>query len=325
MTRERDARPRREAAPPRDARPPVSQHPPRQRPSRSADAYHHDRPSRAPSRNVEGDDYRRPPRPPRKREAFYGEPANQPRPPRGRQYPADHPMAPRYSAHRQYEEPYGYNTGRPQTQLMRPPIEEASQKPSGKKRLFLLLYNLIFYSFTIGILATALLFAFSNQTDASVLDYRFYQVLTDSMAPVEGAPEGGFYSGDMVVVKMMPGSEVQPGDIVTYQLGAGKNYLTHRMVERLTELNGEPGDYIVTKGDANNSNDPPIKAERVHGKVIFVVPKVGTLVTFVRESFWLCLTCALSIFGFFLVLKAYFLAPADKKDSAKDHYHAKRI
>lgn len=197
-------------------------------------------------------------------------------------------------------------------------LQEA--KKSTNRKIFLFVYNLIFYSFTIGILLTSVMFAFSDQTDASIMGYRFYQVLTDSMAPQEDSPGGGFYSGDIVIVKMMDGAEVQPGDIVTYQLGGEKNYLTHRMVERLTELNGEPGDYIVTKGDANNSNDPPIKADRVHGKVIFVVPKVGALLAFIRNSFWLCLVCALSLFGFFLVLKAYFLEPKEKDIPVRKGY-----
>ncbi|MBO1305745.1 signal peptidase I [Enterococcus sp. 669A] len=327
MTREREERPRRyEEAPPRYSQRPDSQRPPAQRLRRErmpTDGRYQERPVRRPYREEDAYDERRRPRSDWE-EDVYGEPPRRPRPPREGQRPTNRrmppPRNPEYGGNRHYDE-RSYGNGRPRPQGMRPPtagpVVAEDQKTSGKKRIFLFLYNLIFYSFTIGILMTALMFAFSEQTDASILGYRFYQVLTDSMAPVEGAPDGGFYSGDVVIVKMMDGSEVQPGDIVTYQLGGGKSYLTHRMVERLTELNGEPGDYIVTKGDANNSNDPPIKAERVHGKVIFVVPNVGTLLTFVRNSFWLCLVCALSLFGFFLVLKAYFLEPNEAKKQAK--------
>lgn len=156
------------------------------------------------------------------------------------------------------------------------------------------------------------MFSFSEKSNAAIMGYRFYQVLTDSMAPQEDSPKGGFYSGDIVIVKMMDGSKVKEGDIVTFQVGEGDRYLTHRMVERLDELNGEKGDYIVTKGDANKSADPPISAEKVFGKVTFVIPKMGSFLAFVRENPWLCLVCVLSTFGFFLVLKAYFLQP-DKK------------
>ncbi len=196
------------------------------------------------------------------------------------------------------------------------PIQQA--KKSMNSKIFSFIYNLFFYTLTIGILLSSIMFAFSEKSDAAILGHRFYQVLTDSMAPQEGSQGGGFFSGDIVIVKLTSGSEVKEGDIVTFQVGNGDRYLTHRMVERLNELNGEPGDYIVTKGDANSSNDPPIPADRVYGKVTFVIPRMGSVLAFVRENIWLCLVCVLSTFGFFLVLKAYFLQP--DKATKQPHY-----
>ena len=161
------------------------------------------------------------------------------------------------------------------------------------------------------------MFAFSEKSDAAIFGYRFYQVLTNSMAPQPDSPSRGFYAGDIVLVKMTDGSQVKEGDIITFQVGEGDRYLTHRMVERLTELNGQEGDYIVTKGDANNSKDPPISADRVYGKVAFVIPKMGSVLNFVQENLWLCLVCVLSTFGFFLVLKAYFLQPEPARRPTK--------
>ncbi|EOH97715.1 signal peptidase I [Enterococcus pallens] len=196
-----------------------------------------------------------------------------------------------------------------------PPLQEA--KRSTNRKIFLFIYNLFFYTLTIGILLSSLMFAFSEKSDAAIFGHRFYRVLTDSMAPQPDSPSKGFYSGDIVLVKMTDGSQVKEGDIVTFQVGDGDRYLTHRMVERLTELNGKEGDYIVTKGDANNSKDPPISADRVYGKVTFVIPKMGSVLNFVQENLWLCLVCILSTFGFFLVLKAYFLQPDTVRESTK--------
>ena len=189
------------------------------------------------------------------------------------------------------------------------PIQQAKKTTNSK--IFSFIYNLFFYTLTIGLILSSVMFAFSEKSDASILGHRFYKVLTDSMAPQADSPSGGFYSGDIVIVKLMNGSEVKEGDVVTFRVGDGERYLTHRMVERLDDLSGIPGDYIVTKGDANNSNDPPIPADRVCGKVAFVIPKVGSLLAFVQENVWLCLVCALSTFGFFLVLKAYFIKPEE--------------
>ncbi|GGC93631.1 signal peptidase I [Enterococcus wangshanyuanii] len=178
--------------------------------------------------------------------------------------------------------------------------------------LFSFLGNLFFYVVTIGIIMMAVMFSFSSKSTASIFGYRFYTVLTNSMVPQENGLKGGFYAGDIVIVKMTDGTKVKKNDIVTFAVGDGSRYLTHRMVDRKDELNGEKGDFLITKGDANQSNDPPIAADRVLGKVIVAVPKVGDFLDFIREEFWACLVCVLSLYGFFLVLKAYLFSPKEK-------------
>ena len=241
--------------------------------------------------------------------------------------PRGQPRPDRYSDSRPKFDEYGQGRPRvppPRPRPQRPPAAQGAQplqeaKSSTNRKIFLFVYNLFFYTLTIGILLSSVMFAFSEKSDAAIFGYRFYQVLTNSMAPQPDSDARGFYAGDIVLVKMADGSQVKEGDIVTFQVGDGDRYLTHRMVERLTELNGEEGDYIVTKGDANKSNDPPIEADRVHGKVTFVIPKMGSILSFVQENLWLCLVCVLSTFGFFLVLKAYFLQP-DPKEAPRNRY-----
>ena len=275
--RESDRRPSYQQRPSRNGEPRRS---PLEYPNDYSGGYPPNRPSRNPR--------------PRRTEAVYDEYSqSQERrpPPRG---PRPRPQTPRQGAQ---------------------PLQEA--KKSTNRKIFLFIYNLFFYTLTIGILLSSLMFAFSEKSDAAIFGYRFYQVLTNSMAPQPDSPSRGFYAGDIVLVKMTDGSQVKEGDIVTFQVGEGDRYLTHRMVERLTELNGQEGDYIVTKGDANNSKDPPISADRVYGKVAFVIPKMGSVLNFVQENLWLCLVCVLSTFGFFLVLKAYFLQPEPVRKQTK--------
>lgn len=237
------------------------------------------------------------------------EPYRQPqRPPRN---PRPRPENP-YGREQDYrrEAPYSQNargprpvyTNRSQVHTPPPPSES-----SGKK-IFAFVYNLIFYVVTIGILVMSVLFAFTSKEDASIFGYRFYTVLTDSMVPQEDSQPGGFYSGDIIIIKLINGSEVEKGDIVTFMVGEGDRFLTHRVVETMDELNGEEGEYLVTKGDANQTNDPPIKADRVVGKKVFTIPKAGGVLDFIRENLWLCLVCIISTFGFILVLKAYFFS-----------------
>lgn len=260
--------------------------------------------------------------PPRRNyERDYFSPADRYQTPRGKQRPVSH-----YHNERPRPVPREYDRqARPRPPQQRPPYAQShplqEAKQSTNRKLFLFIYNLFFYTLTIGILLSSLMFAFSEKSDAAIFGHRFYRVLTDSMASQPDSPSKGFYSGDIVLVKMTDGSQVKEGDIVTFQVGDGDRYLTHRMVERLTELNGKEGDYIVTKGDANDSKDPPIEASRVYGKVTFVIPRMGSVLNFVQENLWLCIVCVLSTFGFFLVLKAYFLQPdIVSKPSKRNRY-----
>ncbi|EOH94204.1 signal peptidase I [Enterococcus pallens] len=239
-----------------------------------------------------------------------------------RQYRPPHPgrSQPVYA---RYDQEWPAPRPRPSPRKHANNLQKAKQ--STHRQIFLFIYNLFFYTLTIGILLSSVMFAFSEKSNAAILGHRFYQVLTDSMAPQPNSPKGGFYSGDIVLVKMTDGSQVKPGDIVTFQVGEGDRYLTHRMVERLDQLNGQAGDYIVTKGDANKSNDPPILADRVRGKVVFVIPKMGSLLNFIQENLWLCVVCVLSTFGFFLVLKAYFLQPDPVRESTKRKKYPREV
>lgn len=180
--------------------------------------------------------------------------------------------------------------------------------------LFSFLANFLFYGITLGIIMMAVMFSFSSKSTASIFGYRFYTVLTNSMVPQKDGPDGGFYAGDIVIVKLTDGNKVKKDDIVTFAVGDGSRYLTHRMIERRDELNGEKGDFIVTKGDANKSKDPPIPVDRVLGKVVFAVPKVGDILEFIRKQIWACLVSVLSLYGFILVIKAYLISPNEEQN-----------
>ena len=46
----------------------------------------------------------------------------------------------------------------------------------------------------------------------------------------------------------------------------------HRIVE-IGEGSGAP--VFITRGDSNNTNDNPVLAEQVEGKIVLVIPEVG--------------------------------------------------
>jgi len=88
-----------------------------------------------------------------------------------------------------------------------------------------------------------------------------------------GSMEPTIEPGDMIVFHEQENYEV--GDIVVFE---AENFVTHRIIE--TTENG-----FITQGDANNTDDGEILRELVIGKVVFIIPKVGYAVDFLKSPF----------------------------------------
>jgi signal peptidase I len=183
--------------------------------------------------------------------------------------------------------------------------EEPTRKRSKAREL---VFDILVYGFALLLIAGSTMFAFSSDTGKSIFGFRFYHVLTPSMEPVFGV-------GDMIFVKLCAPEEVKANDIVTFVPNRNaKAYLTHRAVEvRPPEDGGAP--VIVTKGDANNTADPPISGEAIVGKYIFRIPKVGGALQFIRENIILMGVCIAASFALLIFLRSYFSA---KKEAEKD-------
>lgn len=96
-----------------------------------------------------------------------------------------------------------------------------------------------------------------NKSYTNFFGYTIFEISTGSMKDTLN-----IY--DIVIVKIT--KEVNQNDIITYQYG--DEMITHRIIEMKENE-------IITKGDANNSEDKKITKENVIGKVIFVCPKAG--------------------------------------------------
>lgn len=92
---------------------------------------------------------------------------------------------------------------------------------------------------------------------SNLFGYTFFEVATGSMSST-------IEIGDVVIVKIT--KEVNKNEIIVYR--DGDNFVTHRLIEK-------DDDKLVTKGDANNSEDKPITENQILGKVIYVIPKIG--------------------------------------------------
>ncbi|MCL2107666.1 MAG: signal peptidase I [Oscillospiraceae bacterium] len=169
------------------------------------------------------------------------------------------------------------------------PLSEAQLKKRGLRSTVMNVLTILFIVFVIG---GSVLFVSSPNPDKHIFGYRFYHVLTESMTPTlqeDGTlPPGGFYKGDVIIVKMTKPENVRQGDIITFNPDpyrvTGKEPLTHRCVEIRDNVNGRKGLWFVTKGDLNNTVDPPIPGEAVIGVKVLTVPKCGTVLKTIQKT-----------------------------------------
>ncbi len=107
---------------------------------------------------------------------------------------------------------------------------------------------------------------------------------------VSGSMEPAVCVDDIIIIKNQ--KSYKKNDIISFS--NGKSLYTHRIVEITTEG-------FVTKGDANNAaDDVLVKEAEVSGKVIYVIPRIGSIVYFLRSPLGIMLII-LFIFGTLLM------------------------
>ncbi|MGN0754858.1 MAG: signal peptidase I [Aristaeellaceae bacterium] len=93
-----------------------------------------------------------------------------------------------------------------------------------------------------------------------------YTVLSGSMVPT-------YPVGAMIYVRAVAPQDIRVGTPLTFTLPGG-TVATHRVHELVT-VNGET--QYITKGDANDTLDPPVSIDRVIGTPVFSIPLLGYL------------------------------------------------
>ncbi len=90
----------------------------------------------------------------------------------------------------------------------------------------------------------------------------------------------GFLIGDMPIVR--GDSNINVGDVIVYSVQNQNVPIIHRVIK----IN--PDGTYQTKGDNNNSQlsyEKSVSNEQVHGKVIFIIPKLGYFKVFATKLF----------------------------------------
>lgn len=119
------------------------------------------------------------------------------------------------------------------------------------------------------------------------LGIKTYVIVSGSMIPE-------LQIGDIVIVKNVPESVLQQGDIISFR--QGQNVITHRIVAKTEE--GGTFNY-TTKGDNNNTEDDQIITYKtIEGKVIGKISKLGLVVIALQNKMAIILI-AILIFIYF--------------------------
>ncbi len=93
----------------------------------------------------------------------------------------------------------------------------------------------------------------------NIFGYTFFEVISGSMSPTIEVQ-------DLVIVKI-GNEDLNVDDIITYI--KDDSIITHRVISL-------EGDTFVCKGDNNNTFDKSIKRDIIIGKVVKIIPGVGT-------------------------------------------------
>ena len=94
-----------------------------------------------------------------------------------------------------------------------------------------------------------------------------------------GSMEPAIQVGDVVITKTVPVKEIQVGDVIRFR--DGRVSVVHRVVDIQ-----QHGNQVIftTRGDDNNTDDPPISEQAYQGKVILTVPRIGWLAIYLRQG-----------------------------------------
>ena len=101
---------------------------------------------------------------------------------------------------------------------------------------------------------------------------------------VSGSMQPNIMIGDYVIVSVNGGYDV--GDVVMFK--RGNSYIAHRVIEVFD-------DGVITKGDANETEDTKISKDEVVGPVVKVVKGFGNFLTFLSKYKYLIFVIIVAI------------------------------
>jgi len=133
---------------------------------------------------------------------------------------------------------------------------------------------------------------------------------------VSGSMEPAISVNDMILYADVDLESFHPADVIVYRKEKeGEEILiTHRLIEK--------GETWEVKGDANASADPPVSLDSVVGKVVFVIPRAGEVVNFMKS--WVGLCVMLGVIAILTLLSMLVFQDGSRRREAVDTVNGKR-
>lgn len=148
-------------------------------------------------------------------------------------------------------------------------IEKISHKIKNK-RMTKKIFKYIILSVLIILFIINLILSFEENTH--ILGIYMFNIVSESMEPT-------LEIDDVVIVQKCDTSQLQKGDIITFQQDG--RIISHRILDVTKEKEAIK---FETKGDNNEIPDPEmVEAGQVYGKVLFKIKKIGKFISYIQN------------------------------------------
>lgn len=147
-----------------------------------------------------------------------------------------------------------------------------NREKSIRKKISIFLYILLIPILIYNLVLIAQSIITPNKTP-NFLGIKTYAITSGSMEP-------NINIGDIVIVEEVDETDLKVGDVISYR--KGQTIITHRIAKI---ENSEGHNIYITKGDNNNTEDMEnIEIDRIEGKVVLNISKIGYLAIFLKDK-----------------------------------------
>lgn len=178
-------------------------------------------------------------------------------------------------------------------------------------KIFRIFYNTIKAIFiTIVVLYVLVLVIQKVSNNSSILGYRVFTIATSSMEPE-------YKVGDVILVHEEDYSNIEVGDDVTY-MGKVADFKDRIVTHRVIEMDKEKKT-LITKGIANEEQDPQIDSTQLFGKVSYRFIFISLLTHLIRNKlgFYFLIFIPLVLVAF-LEIADFFTKPKDDESEENE-------